>query len=580
MSIELMAPVKNSAGLVEALNSGADSVYLGFKEFNARCIAENFDVASMINAIKYVHKRHKKAYLTLNTLIKDSEIERAVKYAEIAVEAGIDAIIVQDIGVFTRLLDRGVPLIASTQMTICNRRGIEVAKKMGFSRVVLARELNIDELELIAQNAEGIELECFIHGGLCIGYSGQCNISSVFENAAANRGVCQTPCWEDYTLYCNNCVLDSGKLMKPKDMYGIDHIPLMRRIGITALKIQGRTRSLDYIRNVVSIYRKYINDSTSTNTINLSGDELELLRLQSPRGLMRGNLETCVNTSFVVESKCTPLPINEPDETYELAPCGTPKKIAAQFDDLSAINVKYLYRGLARIYLSLDSFIPENSLIIAELKLIAPIYMVMPTLIERYDIGYQEIENIVKTYNIDGISLSNIADLIYLEKINCEFSVERSFNICNKDTVNFLKNKGINSISLSFELTPAESIELSDKVDMIFERTVYGRPILMQMKYCLISKTNQCISNCRKCQKGDKYILSGRNSYLLSINPKRTETTLRPLKKLALPILEKDVEFVRFEFSDETTFQINSILGMYSSGYYPLGDYLNNVGSI
>ena len=581
MSVELMAPAKNMEGLVDAINSGADSVYFGLKKFNARNVIENFSLEEMCDAIRYAHNLGKKAYLTLNTLVKDEEFDEAIEYAKIAINAGIDAIIIQDIGIYRELSLYDVPLIASTQMTICNRRGVLVAKEMGFKRVVLARELNINEIETIANDTEGIELECFIHGGLCIAYSGQCHVSSVFHHKAANRGICQTPCWDDYTLYCENQAVDGGKIIKPNDMYGIHHIPILSRAGIAALKIQGRTRNVAYIKTVVSLYRKYIDKLDEMDDFEPTHEEKELLKTQSPRGLMRGNLDLSVNREFVIQSDYKYCPKIDYYEKYTENQCAELKKISIRLNDLSNIDVAFLSRNISRIYLSYDLFVPLNYDAIVSLKSIAPVYLVMPTLIERYDVSITEVAELVKKYNVDGLSLSNIGDLIYTKYIPCDFVVERSFNVCNQNSVDFLRTCGISCISLPFELTPEECKRISESTNFTCERTVYGRPILMQMKYCLISRSNECPEQCNRCHGNKKYTLVGEEcAFLVCTNRNRTETTLFPQKKIALPVFENDVDFCRFEFTDESTLKINAIIDMYLHGRYPCGDYINDLGSI
>ena len=581
MSLELMAPVKNQEGLAEALNAGADSVYFGLKEFNARSMMENFTVEEAEKAIEYVHSQGKKAYLTLNTLIKNDEIPVAAEYARKAVNAGIDAIIVQDLGLFSLLRKCNVPLIASTQMTVCNSRGVRVAKEMGFKRVVLSRELNVNELRSVASKSKGIELECFIHGGLCIGYSGQCGVSCIFEKAAANRGICRTPCWDDYTLYCNDAPIKSGKLIKPKDMYGIHHIPVLDKAGISALKIQGRTRSAEYVRNVVSVYRKHLDDLRKLGSTELTSNELDILHMQSPRGLMQGNLEVCANRNFVVEGQCDIISKEEFRDSTEAAVCEMPNKISVMFNDLASVDADRLTGDIARIYIPMKMLVSRYVSVISALKRVAPVYMVMPMLMERYDMSCEELEALIKEYGINGISLSNLGDLAYVNEIDCDFSVERSFNVCNRYSADLLKKWGISSISLPFELTSEEAIALSDKSDVSFERTVYGRPMLMQMKYCLISNTNECIEGCSKCQSEDEiYTLAGKNTFMTQTDPARTETTLRAVRKLALPILHNEAELVRLEFTDEDTDQINWVLQMYSSGRYPVGNYITSTGSV
>lgn len=579
MKIELMAPAKNYETFIEAINSGADSVYLGLKKFNARCMTDNFSLTELDKAVHYAHSRGKKLYLTLNTLVKDSEFDEAISNAISAIELGIDAIIVQDVGIFKSLLEFDVSLIASTQMAICNIRGVEVAKKLGFKRVVLARELNIDEISQIADKTSGIELECFIHGGLCIGYSGQCYMSTVFENAASNRGVCKTPCWNDYTLYRNEKAVSSGQLMKPNDMFGIEHIPRLYEKGISSLKIQGRTRSIDYVGNVVDIYRKHIDDLYEKSSAKLTYDELATLKAKSPRGLMRGNLETVANGEFVVKEICNEIPKEEYVEKYELGNCEKARYISVCFNDVSKINPNKLTGNIERIYIPFDSFNDENRKTILEFKKKAPIFMIMPNLIERYDIDISSLRAMVLEYQINGISLLSLGDLVYVDQIDCEFSTERAFNICNKSSVQFLKENGIKRISLPFELSVEELKELATDDDICFERTVYGRPPMVKMKYCFLSATNECI-HCGKCKKEDDYILCGKYSFIVKTNDSRCETTLYPLNKISSPVFEGERNLIRLEFTNENMSQINEVISAFSNGHFPIGDYLCIKGSI
>lgn len=580
MSIELMAPVSNNDTLIAALSSGADSVYLGYKEFNARIVADNFTNHELEDAIKLIHEKGKKGYLVFNTLLKDSEFERAITYLNFAIDIGVDGIIIQDLGIINWLRNKPVPLFASTQMTICNSRGVNIAKLMGFKRVVLARELNINDIASVSEKTKGIELECFIHGGLCIGYSGQCAASTIFEHCAANRGICKTPCWEDYALYCDNQLVYSGKIIKPKDMYAIHHISRLNEMGISALKIQGRSRSVSYVTNVVKVYREYIDFLENDNHQYFSQEKLDILKNQSPRGLMKGNLELSINNDFVVHSKPCFFPALSDLPYGKCEACRIPEHITVSFTSLENIVPDQLFKGIERIYLSYDLLIEENKTKILKLSKIASLYMIIPILIERYDVSAEYIERKCFEYNISGISISNVGDLLLINKIDCEFSAERSLNICNVSSANYLKDFGIKMISLPFELQESEMIYLSNNVDLKFERTVYGRPKLIQMKYCILTKSNECLEHCEKCKEYKKIILSGKKSFIASINPSRTETTLYPYKRISMPIWKEDVYYTRLEFTDETIDHINHVLASYHNGFYFCGEYIDSIGSI
>ena len=200
-NIELLSPVGSWEALVAAVQNGADAVYLGGKQYNARQYADNFDIQQLKKAVDYCHLRGVSVYLTLNTLLNDREIEGLYKYIVDIYNMGMDAVIVQDVGV-AKLIHALAPeleLHASTQMTVYNLEGVETLKKLGFSRVVLARELSLDQIEYICRNTE-LEIEVFVHGALCMCYSGQCLMSSIIGGRSGNRGCCAQPCRLSYEL--------------------------------------------------------------------------------------------------------------------------------------------------------------------------------------------------------------------------------------------------------------------------------------------------------------------------------------------------------------------------------------------
>lgn len=190
-NIELLSPAGDFDCLKAAVQNGADCVYFGAESFSARASASNFSLDNLSDAISYAKMRNVKTHLTLNTLIKNDEFSDAVNIAKVAYEDGIDAIIVQDIGLAKYLINNfpDLPIHASTQMTIYNLEGAKLAEQMGFSRAVLSRELSISEIEYICKNTN-IEIETFIHGALCISYSGQCLLSSMVGGRSGNRGKC------------------------------------------------------------------------------------------------------------------------------------------------------------------------------------------------------------------------------------------------------------------------------------------------------------------------------------------------------------------------------------------------------
>ncbi len=257
--IDLLSPVGNFDSLKAAVQNGANSVYFGADLFSARAYASNFNMEELEQAITYAKTRGVKTNLTLNTLITDNEFNDAFELAKKAYEFGIDAIIVQDLGLAKQLVKNfpDLDIHASTQMTVHNLQGVLKLQELGFKRVVLSRELSLQEIEYICKNSN-IEIECFIHGALCISYSGQCLFSSMVGGRSGNRGKCAQPCRLPYKLLENDTEIDKGFLLSTRDLCGLDFIPNLIKAGVTCLKIEGRMKSPEYVATVTRIYRKYI----------------------------------------------------------------------------------------------------------------------------------------------------------------------------------------------------------------------------------------------------------------------------------------------------------------------------------
>ncbi len=263
--IELLAPAGNAEAFTAAINSGADAVYLGGRQFGARAYAANFDDEELAAAVKNAHLWGVAVYVTVNTLVDNSEIPALTDYIRQLYEIGVDAIIVQDIGVIAvaRRVAPHLPLHASTQMTVHNLAGVEFLAAQGITRVVLARELSLDAIRHICKQAP-VEIETFIHGALCISYSGQCLMSSMIGGRSGNRGRCAQPCRLPYTLVDErgrNALAgnDVGEyLLSPKDFNTIEHIPELIDAGVRSFKIEGRMKRAEYVAVVVDSYRRAI----------------------------------------------------------------------------------------------------------------------------------------------------------------------------------------------------------------------------------------------------------------------------------------------------------------------------------
>lgn len=261
--IELLAPAGNAAALHAAVRAGADAVYLGLEAFNARRGADNFTATTFAEACEYAHLRGVRVYVTLNTAVLPSEVARALETARQAYRSGADAFIVQDIGVASELA-RTLPearLHISTQMNTHNAAGIEAAARLGAQRVTLARELSLAEVAHLSGVAHdlGMEVETFVHGALCVCYSGQCFMSSLIGGRSANRGLCAQACRLPYELHNaatrKTLPAEGEHLLSPQDLCAIDLLPDLLDAGVSSLKIEGRMKSPEYVFAVVKAYR-------------------------------------------------------------------------------------------------------------------------------------------------------------------------------------------------------------------------------------------------------------------------------------------------------------------------------------
>lgn len=283
--IELLSPAGDFECLISAVQNGANAVYFGLDKFNARVNGRNFESQELKKAIEYAKLRNVKTHLTLNILIKNNEFEEALKLVEFAYNSGIDAVIVQDLGLAKKIMELfpKLEVHSSTQMTIYNLDGAKEIEKLGYSRCVLARELSLEEIKNICENTN-IEIEVFIHGALCICYSGQCLMSSMIGGRSGNRGKCAGTCRLPYTLLKDGKEQEKGYLLSSKDVCTLDILPELINAGVKSFKIEGRMKSKEYVGIVTSIYRKYIDLAESDREYIVEEKDREMLMQIFNRG--------------------------------------------------------------------------------------------------------------------------------------------------------------------------------------------------------------------------------------------------------------------------------------------------------
>ncbi|HXP89971.1 MAG TPA: U32 family peptidase [Fibrobacteria bacterium] len=308
---ELLSPAGSWDCAKAAVENGADAIYFGTESFNARMRADNFRLADLPELAAWLHGRGVRGYLTFNTLVFPSEMEEAERFLRAAIDAGLDAAIVQDVGIcrLIREISPDFPIHASTQMTVASAAGARLARELGCSTVVLARENTLAEMARIQEElaSDPMGLEVFVHGALCVAYSGQCLTSESLGGRSANRGVCAQACRMPYELLRDGEPVDLGErryLLSPQDLAGIDMVPELVRLGIRSFKIEGRLKQASYVASITRLYRQAIDGAVaaeaSGRTQEPSGSTVRYeMEMAFSRGLHTGWLGGIDNRSLV-----------------------------------------------------------------------------------------------------------------------------------------------------------------------------------------------------------------------------------------------------------------------------------------
>lgn len=288
--IELLAPAGNMESLKAAAAGGCDAVYLGMTNFSARAFAGNFDREAFIEAVHYCHVRNIRVYVTMNTMLYETEIQNAEDTVRFLYEHDVDALLIQDLGLFHLVRNKfpDLEVHCSTQMHVHNTLGVKYMKEEGASRVVLARETPIDVIKEACK--EGIEIEVFAYGAICISYSGQCLMSAALKNRSANRGMCAQCCRLKYYPEKGKHFAEGDFLLSPKDLNAIERIPALIEAGVSSLKIEGRMKRPEYVYLVVKTIREAIDAYFAGRNYHVSPERQKHLLLMFNRGFSKGHL--------------------------------------------------------------------------------------------------------------------------------------------------------------------------------------------------------------------------------------------------------------------------------------------------
>ncbi|MFO0889530.1 MAG: DUF3656 domain-containing protein [Isosphaeraceae bacterium] len=292
---ELLSPAGDAACVAAAVENGADAVYFGLRHHNARIRAANFEGDALADVMAGLHRREVKGYVTLNTLVFPRELADVEATVRHLLQAGVDAVIIQDLGLarLIRAISPDLEIHASTQMSITSEEGIRLAAELGCSRVILARELSLDEIRKIRGQTD-LPVEVFVHGALCVAYSGQCLTSEALGGRSANRGECAQACRMPYEVICDGKAVDLGRiqyLLSPQDLAAYDLVPRLVELGVASLKIEGRLKSPEYVANITRHYRSAIDAAWAGRPVEFSPRDIEEMQLSFSRGFSHGFLD-------------------------------------------------------------------------------------------------------------------------------------------------------------------------------------------------------------------------------------------------------------------------------------------------
>jgi putative protease len=536
-SVELLAPAGTWETLEAAVESGADAVYLGGKRFNMRLHRSNvnFDDAALKKAVEYTHSHGTALHITVNNLLSEQELDGTREYLKYLEEIQPDALIVQDLAILQLIkeMNLSLPLHASIMMNTHNEQAIKTLQEYGIRRVVANRELTLNQLTLLKERT-GIEVEYFIHGDMCISHSGQCLHSGVVFGQSSNRGRCLKPCRWPYELIDTHSKKALGTEQGPykmalKDMCMYLNLPELIQAGVTSFKIEGRMRTADFVRKIVTTYRRaidgYINDPTGY-LVNME----DWLSLNENRAR---DFSTCyalghpgasaIGYTGKREPRFFSQAVREPEITF---PAQIPEaqnisanipKLSVRVNSLSSLQ-NALQNGANLLYIGGEAFKPNipwtlqniNKAIEETKKHDAQLIVTTPRITMARELG--ELEQLftkLNTMRPDGIMVSNLGSLrLARELTDLPIHTDFSFNIFNHMSVEFLKHQGAVKATVSPEAAYRQIVELNKQSNLPLELIVHGPLEAMVSEHCFLSAAmNTPRGTCQNVCRSQQYAL-------------------------------------------------------------------------
>ena len=514
--IELLAPAGNRESLEKVVAAGADAVYLGGKSFNMRLLRPdlNFSDRELADACHYLHSMNKRIYVTVNNLYFDNEMPELASYLEFLNEIMVDAIIVQDVSVVKLHQDLGltIPVHASVQMGISSIEAVRFLESQGFSRVILSKNLSLDEINAI-NKASNIGIEFFAHGDLCISYTGQCYLSSFLAGKSSNRGCCIKPCRFRYSLN-REPLADAKYYLASNDLCLYRHLSDLVEAGVASFKIEGRMRSGDYIANIIRIYRAALDRVLQDKPVDSSGlVELQNIRI---RDFTIGNLlGSRTQDSIGITGEREPffpsfssqLQILEPKDYIEYSQLeGTIEKIEVKIGNLESLE-RVISSGVDEIILGLDQIRQYKSgwkkdsiqrVFKATTGSKIKVLIETPRIVEPNDMI--ELKNLMGSLkygeSFGGFIVNDYGSFYQARTMGFPVHGGCGLNITNTEAVEYLKEKGMSSIMASLELN-------WENLKLMLQSQLYDLTILVQgplcgmiTDHCIVGSLDSCDAPC------------------------------------------------------------------------------------
>ncbi|MDD4801847.1 MAG: U32 family peptidase [Syntrophomonas sp.] len=509
--LELLAPAGRMDVLQRVVEAGADAVYLGAKRFNMRALRPDFNFSDIEikQAAEFLHQKNRKLYITVNNLYNDQEIDEIADYLLFLQEAGIDALIVQDLGIVKvcENLKLRIPLHASVQMGIANLEAVKLLATKGFTRVILSKNVTLPEIASIAaENIMGIEYFC--HGDLCISHTGQCYMSSLARSESSNRGKCSKPCRWQYELKGspNGSNLGYQYLLAHKDLCLYPYLPELINAGVSSFKIEGRMRSADYLAYVVSKYRRALDNlMAQPDSYHMDQDEYNNLHENRIRDFTCGNLFGHVGREdigcdgqreplFISTAQyLSPLTVNDlceslPDNSWIIP------ELTVQVGDLDSLQV-LCAMDVDNIILGCEPmrFPPQNwtykdlaQALEAKAGTSTKIFLETPRIVSQNNLEtIKNIRNMLDSLPVTGIIVNDLGSLkIFINSVP-KLWAGYGLNILNRQTASLLQTMGVSRVTASLE-TDAPNLDSMIKSEIPVELVVHGALPGMICDYCII----------------------------------------------------------------------------------------------